>query len=175
MEQIETTAIAALNICNNHGATFIINDHVELAKKINAHGVHLGKKDMLPSKARKILGQDFIIGGTANTLDDMLWCTQEGCDYIGVGPYRFTTTKEQLAPIIGDCNMIDLMEAYNIKVQNPLPLIAVGGITSKDVADLLKTGCHGVAVSGAITQVSDPRTATKELITELNHEAVTYC
>lgn len=175
VEEIETTALSAWKICNSYDTTFILNDHVELAKRVKAHGVHLGKKDMLPSKAREILGPDFIIGGTANTLDDMLWCTSEGCDYIGLGPYRFTETKKELAPVLGDCHMIDLIEAYSLKTQNPLPVIAIGGIRQEDIKTIIDMGYQGVAVSSAIAQADNIEQATIEFNKQLNYGTVSYC
>jgi thiamine-phosphate pyrophosphorylase len=88
-------------ICQKYNAKLIINDNVKLAKEVNADGVHLGKTDMEPAEARRILGNDFIIGGTANTFEDIIRLVQSGVEYIGLGPFRFTSTKENLSPILG--------------------------------------------------------------------------
>jgi len=99
-EEIKALAQQVKAVCPSYGATFIINDHPQIAKDIDADSVHLGLQDMPVTEARKIVG-DKIIGGTANTLDDILKRVDEGCNYIGLGPLRFTTTKEKLSPILG--------------------------------------------------------------------------
>lgn len=163
----EETAWVVKKICKKYGAVLIINDNVSVAQKIQADGVHLGKKDMLPSKARLLLGPAAIIGGTANTLRDMLWCTEEGCDYIGVGPYRYTDTKKELSPIVGSCGMIDISEAYSIKAANPVPIIAIGGIKVEDISELLQSGYHGVAVSSAIAKAPNPSRSAQKFLDQL--------
>ena len=85
-------ALQVQQMCQKYGATFIIDDHVELVKKIKADGVHLGKLDMPITKAREILGNEFIIGGTANTFEDVKAHYEASADYIGCGPFRYTTT-----------------------------------------------------------------------------------
>ncbi len=133
-------------ICDKHQTTLIINDNVEIAKAVNADGVHLGKNDMPVSEARTILGSDKIIGGTANTLEDIIQLEKAGADYIGLGPYKFTSTKEKLNPILG-------LEGYSIiqQLNNlSIPIIAIGGIQLEDVKLLINTGVYGIAVSSAI-------------------------
>lgn len=99
--EIERTALRLIPECRRRGAIFIIDDHVELAIKTGADGVHLGKNDMSVADARRLAGPDFIIGGTANTFEDIQRIAREGADYIGCGPFRFTTTKKNLAPVLG--------------------------------------------------------------------------
>ena len=86
VSEVEQEALRLQHLCRDYGATFIIDDHVELVKKIHADGVHLGKKDMPVAEARKMLGKDFIIGGTANTFEDVKMHYEAGADYIG---YRY--------------------------------------------------------------------------------------
>ena len=91
---LEETAIIVQKMCKNYGATFIIDDNVMLTKKLNADGVHLGKNDMPIHEARKILGDEFIIGGTVNSFEDIVKITTHAMpDYFGCGPFRFTTTN----------------------------------------------------------------------------------
>ena len=99
--EITRETLRILPLCREHGATFIIDDHVEIVRKTGADGVHLGKNDMPVDEARKILGKQFIIGGTANTIEDVRRLHQAGADYIGCGPFRFTTPKKNLSPILG--------------------------------------------------------------------------
>lgn len=104
-EATETEFMAAAaeigRLCKEHGATFVLDDHVEWVEKTGADGVHLGKNDMPIDEARKILGSDKIIGGTANTFEDVERLYRQGADYIGCGPFRFTTTKKNLSPVLG--------------------------------------------------------------------------
>src|ERR1700744_3520090 len=100
-EEVRETALAAKRICADHGCTLIIDDRVAVAVAVDADGVHLGKEDMTVSEARRLLGESKIIGGTANVLEDILEHYRQGADYIGLGPYRYTTTKKKLSPILG--------------------------------------------------------------------------
>lgn len=164
-EDTFTLAEAVKILCQEYLATFIINDNVALAKEIDADGVHLGLSDMGISKAREILGNTKIIGGTANTFEDIQNHVKNSCDYIGLGPFRFTTTKEKLSPILGlegYQNILDQLKEQQITT----PIYAIGGIQIEDVAAIIKTGIHGIAVSGLITQ-SDAKT---KLITQLNEK-----
>lgn len=159
-EQVKT-------MCLLYNAIFIINDHVELAKTIDADGVHLGLKDMNIIQARTILGASKIIGGTANTLEDVLKRIEEKCDYIGLGPFRFTTTKTKLSPVLGLENYHIIMNELAIR-NTHIPVYAIGGIMIDDVAALMNTGVHGVAVSGAITNNPDNCQDKKEIIQIFN-------
>lgn len=138
-------------LCADNHTVCIINDHVQIAKEIDADGVHLGLKDTSIETARNILGENKIIGGTANTISDVLQRMNEPCDYIGLGPLRFTSTKEQLSPILG-------FEGYEKIIQNlkgkslEIPKIfAIGGVVVNDIKLLQQIGIYGVAVSGQIT------------------------
>jgi thiamine-phosphate pyrophosphorylase len=149
-EEIKKIAIETQNVCIKNNARLIINDNVALAKEIGADGVHLGKQDMHPVQARKILGDSFIIGGTANTFEDIKMLAEAGVDYIGLGPFRFTSTKEKLSPIVGIegyKTIIAQCEAENIRI----PVIAIGGINAGDVSEILETGIYGVAVASVIS------------------------
>ena len=138
-------------ICNHFQTTLIINDHAEIAKAVDADGVHVGKNDVTVLAARKIVGESKIIGATANTLEDILVHQKNGVNYIGLGPYKFTKTKEKLNPILG-------LEGYSIIQQSNnsiIPIIAIGGIQLEDVQPLMNTGVHGVAVSSVINLADD--------------------
>jgi len=139
-------------MCGSHQATLIINDHVQVAKAIDADGVHLGLEDESVANARAVLGPHKIIGGTANTLEHVLQRTAEGCNYIGVGPYRFTTTKEKLSPILGLEGYQSMLESLQEKNIEYPPIIAIGGIMSNDIENIKHSGIYGVALSGLLTQ-----------------------
>lgn len=165
---MEETALIIQQMCKDCGATFIIDDNVALAKKINADGVHLGKNDMPVAEARKMLGDKFIIGGTVNTFDDILQHLQvEAPDYFGCGPFRFTSTKKNLAPVLG-CEgykcIISKMRENNIAI----PLIAIGGIDQDDIAQLIGCGVNGIAFSSSILNAQNPIDEMNEIMTILN-------
>lgn len=152
-------------LCEEYLANFIVNDDVLLAQKIAADGVHLGLTDMSISEARAILGDRKIIGATANTFGDVLLQSKNGCDYIGLGPFQFTETKEKLSPILGTegyFSILNKMKAENILT----PVYAIGGITLENIENLVKTGIHGIAVSGMITKSHQK----EKLVQELNEK-----
>lgn len=158
-EATETEFMAAAaeigRLCKEHGATFVLDDHVEWVEKTGADGVHLGKNDMPIDEARKILGSDKIIGGTANTFEDVERLYRQGADYIGCGPFRFTTTKKNLSPVLGlegYQHIVDQMKSHGIN----LPIVAIGGILESDIKSILATGVSGIAVSGGILNAENP-------------------
>lgn len=163
IEEIEQEAVRLQSLCKEYGATFIIDDHVELVRKLHADGVHLGKKDMPVAEARRLLGKDFIIGGTANTFEDVKMHYESGADYIGCGPFRLTTTKKNLSPVLG-------LEGYrSILTQMKeagihLPLVAIGGITFEDIPAIMQTGVTGIALSGTILRAADPVAETQRIV-----------
>jgi len=145
----------------------IINDNVYLAKEIDAYGVHVGNEDMDVAEAREILGPDKVIGGTANTYDDIIRLSEAGVDYIGLGPYKETKTKQNLSPIIqyfGYEVILKKLELNKIKI----PIIAIGGIEVEDVVKLMLTGVSGVAVSSAIVKSNSPNQRVEDFQIELN-------
>ena len=149
-------------LCDSYQATFILDDHVELVREIGADGVHLGKIDMPVAEARKTLGNDCIIGGTANTFDDVKMHYEASANYIGCGPFRFTTTKQGLAPVLGlegYRSIIAQMSAEGID----LPMVAIGGITAEDIPAIMQTGVSGIALSGAVLRAADPVAEMKRL------------
>ncbi len=148
-------------ICENK-AVLIINDDLEIAKIIDADGVHLGLDDTPVQQARKILGPNKIIGGTANTLNDCLNRQADGADYIGLGPYRITTTKSKLSPILGLRGYQTILPQENGEIY--IPVVAIGGIVVADIDELMqKTLVHGIAVSGLIKNATDKKKLVEEI------------
>ena len=168
-DEVRPIAIEAQKLCRHYNATFIIDDRVALVRELGADGVHLGKNDMPIREARQILGPDFIIGGTANTFEDAKAHYEASADYIGCGPFRFTTTKQKLAPVLGldgYRHIIQQMRAANINI----PVVAIGGITQADIPDILQTGITGIALSGTVLRADDPIAEMKHIINIINHE-----
>ena len=106
-------------------------------------------------EARKLLGAEYIIGGTANTMDDVERLYKAGADYIGCGPFRFTTTKKNLSPVLGLDGYRDIVNNMRRKGIS-LPLVAIGGILPSDVREIMNTGVSGIAVSGAVLNAAEP-------------------
>ncbi|MEA4887028.1 MAG: thiamine phosphate synthase [Bacteroides graminisolvens] len=164
VETVRQLAEELKKTCEKYHALLIIDDYVEVAREVKADGVHLGKNDMPIEEARKLLGEGFIIGGTANTFEDVKRHYEAGADYLGIGPFRFTTTKKNLSPVLG-------LEGYrNIKQQMIeagiiLPAVAIGGITVEDIPAILATGIEGIAMSGAILQAHNPDAEIKRILT----------
>ncbi len=148
-EELTATVTRVLSIARKLDKTVIVNDNPHIALRTAADGVHLGKNDMPVAEARALLGDNFIIGGTANTFDDVARLHAEGADYIGLGPFRFTVTKDNLSPIIGTTGYLDIMERCR-EEGITTPIIAIGGITQADVDEVMQTGVYGVAMSGGL-------------------------
>lgn len=167
-EEIIACAEEVIPLCRRHGAKFLLDDHVELVRQLGADGVHLGKNDMPVDEARKILGPDIIIGGTANTIEDIIRLHKQGADYIGCGPFRFTTTKKNLSPILG----LDGYKSIVLKMKEfgiDLPIVAIGGITVEDIPAVMETGVSGIALSGAILGAPDPVEMTARIIETIDN------
>lgn len=167
-EEIIACAEEVLPLCRRHGAKFLLDDHVELVRQLGADGVHLGKNDMPVDEARKILGPDSIIGGTANTIEDIIRLHKQGADYIGCGPFRFTTTKKNLSPILG----LDGYKSIVLKMKElgiDLPIVAIGGITVEDIPAVMETGVSGIALSGAVLGAPDPVEMTARIIETIDN------
>lgn len=163
LEEVRREALRVQELCRLYRATFIIDDHVELVRDIHADGVHIGKNDMPVSQARQLLGSDFIIGGTANTFEDVEMHYRSGADYIGCGPFRFTSTKKNLSPVLGLEGYRDIvlqMQASGIS----LPVVAIGGITFEDIPSILHTGVAGIALSGTVLRADDPVTEMNRIV-----------
>lgn len=170
-EEWARTGTEVARLCRLYGATFILDDHVELVEALQADGVHLGRNDMPVDEARRLLGPDRIIGGTANTLEDILLHAERGADYIGCGPFRFTTTKEKLAPTLGldgYRHIVGGMRAAGLR----LPLVAIGGITREDIPELMRTGIDGIAMSGAILRAGNPAEETRKILEALTNKQI---
>jgi thiamine-phosphate pyrophosphorylase len=168
-EEVERMGRRVKMLCDRCGAALYIDDHVEVCREIGATGVHLGKTDMPPEEARRLLGNGFVIGGTANTFDDICRLQAQGVDYIGLGPFRFTATKKNLSPVLG-------LEGYRrivgcCRVAGILlPVVAIGGITFADIPDIMNTGVSCVAMSSAILSSDRPVEEIKKIVRALDEK-----
>lgn len=167
-DEIRKVVEAVKPTCIEKEVFLLLNDRVELAKELNVGGVHLGKHDMPCSKARMILGPAAVIGVTANTFGDVVAVSNLDIDYYGIGPFMETTTKKNLAPLLGIegiRNICSEMEQNEINI----PRVAVGGIKFEDVVPLMKAGANGVAVSGAIAFSKDIVKETERFVAAMPH------
>ncbi|MCZ6671903.1 MAG: thiamine phosphate synthase [Verrucomicrobia bacterium] len=145
-QEMETVASETKTLCDDHGALLIINDHLELALKVGAGGVHLGKDDMNWKAARNQAGPDFVIGGTVNSLADAREAlASNSLDYVGVGPYRFTETKKNLAPILDEKGLGEIVDFLG-----DLPKVVIGGVSPNDLPAIAAMDADGVAVSSGL-------------------------
>ena len=147
-KKILKAAEEAREITSHFQTRLIINDHYKIAKEVKADGVHLGKSDTCPTEARKHLFSWQIIGGTANTIQDCQSLLEKKVNYIGLGPFRFTNTKDNLSPILGIDGYLTIIE----ELKTETPIIAIGGIEMTDILDIMMTKVHGIAMSGTITR-----------------------
>jgi thiamine-phosphate pyrophosphorylase len=173
--EVLAAALAAKPICERYGCMLLINDRVEVAMAAGVQGVHLGQLDMAVAEARRLLGEGKIVGGTANTIAQLREHRRQGADYIGLGPYRYTTTKKNLSPVLG-------LEGYRAIMTGlraegvAIPVVAIGGIGAADVAPLLEAGLHGVAFSGMLVHAADPAALVRSLRNEIKmYEHVENC
>ncbi|MBI2283057.1 MAG: thiamine phosphate synthase [Bacteroidetes bacterium] len=169
-EEIKAVAEKVKVRCTEYNAAFIINDHPKIAKEVDADGVHLGLNDVSVAEARKIVGNGKIIGGTANTFEHIVQRSAEGCNYIGLGPFRFTTTKEKLSPILGAGGYAAITEKMR-QQKIFTPVFAIGGIVLTDIETILQTGIYGIAVSGVVTNSADKKQIVQHLNSSLYAEA----
>lgn len=135
----------------------LIDDHVDVARAAGAHGVHLGPRDLPVAEARRRLGPTSWIGSTANDVAEATSARHGPADYLGVGPVFETRSKAAPAAALGLARLAEIVAAVT------LPVIAIGGIDGRNVADVMATGVHGVAVLSAVVCAADPRSATLEL------------
>jgi thiamine-phosphate pyrophosphorylase len=142
-------------LCKRTGVIFVVNDRVDVAIASHADGVHLGQDDFPIPLARKLLGGEAIIGGSAGSMEQARDCLLEGADYIGFGPTYPTTSKEDAGPASGLGLLKQIVEAI------PLPIIAIGGISRDNLPLVIQTGVHGIAVISAVCCQDDPTEAAK--------------
>jgi thiamine-phosphate pyrophosphorylase len=150
-------AIALREACRRRKVPLVVNDRVDVALFADADGVHLGDKDLPIALARDLLGPGRIIGGSADHADEAGARRRDGADYAGIGPVFATTSKRDTGPVLGLTGLARAVQAAE------LPLIAIGGITAENLAEVLATGVHGVAVLGAVCLADDPTAVVAKL------------
>ena len=150
-------AIALKELCHKYHVPFVINDNVKIAKEMDADGVHVGQSDMEADDVRKILGEDKILGVSAQTVEQAVLAEKMGADYLGVGAVFSTSTKKDASAISKE-RVKAICEAVHI------PVIAIGGITADNILTLKGSGICGIAVVSAIFAAKDIEDATEVLL-----------
>jgi thiamine-phosphate pyrophosphorylase len=150
-----------LHLCTQADALCLVNDRLDIALAIGAHGTHLGVDDLPVAVARRMAGPDHIIGGTARDPARAAQLVAEGASYLGVGPAFATSTKDGLPDPLGPPGVAAVAAAVTV------PVIAIGGVTAASVAELRAAGAHGVAVVSEVSDAADPGEATRRLLREL--------
>lgn len=172
LAEVRGLAEEAKSICREWGARLVINDYPQIAAAIGADGLHLGKEDLSLYQARQLV-RNMYIGQTANTFEDVWRYSLKGADYIGLGPFAYTTTKKKLSPILG-------LEGYRQIMLRcseegiTTPIIAIGGITLADIEPILQTGVHGIAVSSLICRAVNCRQTVAAIQEILEKNPTTY-
>jgi thiamine-phosphate pyrophosphorylase len=151
------TASEIREVCRTAEVCFIVNDRLDVAMASDADGVHLGQDDFPIPLARKILGKDRIIGGSASTLEEALRCQAEGADYVGFGPVFPTGSKDDAGPVSGLNGLRDAVQRLT------LPVVAIGGVHDANIHDIMRAGAWGVAVISAVCCRESPEGAARDL------------
>ena len=157
-------------LCRSFGARLILDDRVRLVEELGADGVHVGKNDMPVDEVHRLLGPGRIVGATANSFADIEAAAARGADYIGLGPFRFTSTKQKLSPILGLEGYRSVMSACR-DAGIVLPVVAIGGITAEDIPGIMAAGVHGIAVSGGLLRAEDTSAETCRMLDMLQEYA----
>lgn len=155
-ENFEREGRELKELCRKRGVPFVINDNVELAAKLDADGVHVGQSDMEALDVRRIIGEDKILGVSAQTVEQAVTAEKHGADYLGVGAVFPTGSKDDAAEV-----SYDTLRAICDTVK--IPVIAIGGITEENVAELSKSGICGIAVISALYAKEDIKSAAQRL------------
>lgn len=148
-------------LTRSRGATLIVNDRVDIARAIDADGVHVGQDDFPACEARKIIGNDKILGVSTHSLEEALRAEKEGADYIGLGPVFYTDSKQDLSPVLG------LEGLATICSQVKIPVVAIGGLHKENAREVIKSGAHCLAVISAVVGAEDICRAAADLRQEI--------
>lgn len=152
---IAAQAAMIAELIKSSGVPFLINDHVDIARDVEADGAHIGQGDIGPAEARRILGEDKILGLTAFTEEHIRAVDSSVIDYIGTGPF-FPTQTDKGKPVLGAEKFSGLIKL------SPVPVVGIGGITPDNAADVLNAGADGIAMMRSISEADDPKVAAEK-------------
>ena len=158
-KQFYKIALEVKEVTDKYKIPLIINDRIDIALAVDADGVHLGQDDMPLKIARKIIGENKIIGISAGNVEEAKEAEKDGADYIGIGAVFFTGTKKDIDKPIGLEGLKTIVHSVNI------PSVAIGGVNKNNAEEVIKTGANGISVISAILNNDDVKKAAKELKT----------
>ena len=141
-------ALEISDLCRQHGVPFIINDHIEIAVKCHADGIHIGQKDMDAAQVRHLVDSNMMIGVSVHSVEEALEAVKNGADYLGTGAVFSTATKKDVTALSRE-TLLDICAAVDI------PVVAIGGIDKSNISQLAGTGVNGVALVSAIFAADD--------------------
>ncbi|MGF7185912.1 thiamine-phosphate diphosphorylase [Desulfitispora alkaliphila] len=144
-----------LELVKKYNSTFIVNDRVDVALAIDAHGVHVGQDDMPPDMVRKLLGSNKILGVSVDTVEDAKGAVAQGADYLGAGAVFLTNTKTE-APEIGTKGLKEIVNSVDV------PVVAIGGIKLDNLGEVMSTGVDGVAVVSGIMSAKSVKSTAEQ-------------
>jgi thiamine-phosphate pyrophosphorylase len=170
IEQIKQTAYELLEECSKYKACLIMNDNADLASSLGFDGVHIGQNDENIESVKTKIKDNQIVGLTCNNFEQIQQAKELSADYVGLGPFRFTQTKEKLSPILGIQGYKDIMQQCR-QMDIELPIYAIGGIRLEDVNQIMETGVYGIAISSLILESSNPQNTIKELFQRIKDSA----
>lgn len=151
-------------LTREHGVRLIVNDRVDVAKAVDADGVHLGQQDLPIQVAREILGPDKVVGISTHNVEEAVAAERAGADYIGLGPMKPTSTKLDTEPVVGPEG------AKAVRAHVRLPIVAIGGIKQEDAAEIIRNGANAVAVVSAVVGAEDVESAARALRSIVDEE-----
>ena len=149
-------------ICDDWGATLIVTNHIHLKGKGDIQGFHIEDMDADFIALRKLIGEEYTLGGSANTVENLIRLANEGADYAGLGPFSVTSTRPNDLPMLGYKGYTYVAEQLELK-GIIFPILAVGGVTLLDVPSLMETGIYGIAASSSINQADDMYQAYRDI------------
>lgn len=165
-DAFEAEAVKLKALCKKYRVPYVVNDSVEIALRIDADGVHVGQSDIQGRDIRRLIGPDKILGISAGTVEEAIAAEEAGADYIGIGAVFETSTKKNARNLTAE-KLREICNAVSI------PVVAIGGINSKNLMELKDSGVDGIAVISAIFAAENPGKATRELLA-LSKEMVAH-
>ncbi len=154
-------ALQVKSVTSKYNVPLVINDRLDIALAIKADGLHIGQEDLPLSIARKLVGEERIIGVSATTIDEAILAEQQGADYVGIGSMYPTSTKL-------DAKHVTINELQLIREALSIPIVGIGGIDEENVKELIDTNIEGVAIVSAILGKEDIRSATEKIVKIMN-------
>lgn len=146
------------------GVRLIVNDRIDVARAVDADGVHLGQSDLPLQAAREMLAPGKIVGISTHNVQEAVEAERMGADYIGLGPMKPTTTKLDTEPVVGPAGV------HEVRRHVRLPIVAIGGIKAEDVAEIIRSGANSVAVVSAVIAADDVEAAAKRIRSIVDQE-----